>query len=87
MGIYDGGDAMDEFEEFLDLAEERKGILPAWWSKGKREECVRWATGGSEWADISCAVEKSDIVEHYGDGMMPMRLRVLGEKVYGRGFM
>lgn len=33
------------------------------------------------------AVEKSDIVEHYTNPMMPMTLRVLGEKIYGKGFM
>jgi mitochondrial splicing suppressor protein 51 len=87
MGIY-GGDVEDAakcFEEFLDLAEKRKGLLPAWWSRAKRAECERSATRG--WSDISCAVEKSDIVEHYRDPMMPMKLRVLGEKVYGKGFM
>jgi len=39
------------------------------------------------WSDINCAVEKSDIQEHYEDGSMPMMLRILGEKIYGRGFM
>lgn len=34
-----------------------------------------------------CAVEKSDIKEHYGDPMMPMTLRILAERVYGRSAM
>jgi splicing suppressor protein 51 len=32
-------------------------------------------------------VEKPDITEHYGNPMMPMQLRILGEKIYGKGFM
>lgn len=31
-----------------------------------------------------CAVEKSDIQEAYSDPMMPMKLRMLAEKVYSR---
>jgi len=87
IGIYNQEDPMREFKKFLDLAEKREGLLPTWWNAHKRAECVRWATGGSDWSNISCAVEKSDIQEHYGDGMMPMKLRVLGEKIYGKGFM
>jgi len=58
--------------------------------KGDNYGCERLAynkSGLNEWADIHSAVEKSDIIEHYGDGMMPMKLRVLGEKIYGKGFM
>ncbi|KAE8441276.1 hypothetical protein EG329_005542 [Mollisiaceae sp. DMI_Dod_QoI] len=87
MGIYNGDDPLPDFKEFLDLAESRSGLLPKWWNQKKRKECIRLATGGDEWADISCAVEKPDIQEHYGNGMMPMMLRVLGEKIYGKGFM
>ncbi|KAI0394398.1 hypothetical protein F5Y17DRAFT_458033 [Xylariaceae sp. FL0594] len=32
------------------------------------------------------AVEKSDIVEHYGGPRFPMQLRMFGEEVMGRGF-
>jgi splicing suppressor protein 51 len=40
---------------------------------------------GDGWSSLSRAVEKSDIVEHYGDPTMPMQLRMLGEQVYGSG--
>jgi len=86
-GIYGGDSPVPVFRKFLNLAEKRQRLLPSWWSKGKRKECERLAMGGDGWADINCAVEKSDIQEHYGDGMMPMKLRILGEKIYGRGFM
>ncbi|KAF4625385.1 hypothetical protein G7Y89_g12782 [Cudoniella acicularis] len=86
VGIYNEENPIREFNKFLDLAEKRNKLLPPWWNKEKRGECVRWATGGSDWADINCAVEKSDIQERY-DNMMPMKLRILGEKIYGKGFM
>jgi mitochondrial splicing suppressor protein 51 len=87
IGIYAGEDPRPAFREFLDLAEKRKGILPAWWSAEKRKKCERMAVDAEGWNDINCAVEKSDIMEHYGNNMMPMTLRVLGEKIYGKGFM
>jgi splicing suppressor protein 51 len=45
------------------------------------------AVDGHGWNDINCAVEKSDIQDHYNDPSMAMMLRVLGEKIYGRGLM
>jgi len=86
-GFYGGESPVPVFEKFLDLAEKRDKLLPSWWNKEKRKECERLAKGGDSWADISCAVEKSDITEHYGNPMMPMQLRILGEKIYGKGFM
>lgn len=35
------------------------------------------------WSDLTLAVEKGDIVEHYNDPLMPMQLRMLGEQIYG----
>lgn len=83
-GIYGGDDPVPVFKKFLDLAEKRDRLLPSWWNREKRRECERLAMGGDRWADISCAVEKSDIQEHYGDGMMPMKLRILGRRSMGR---
>ncbi|PQE15898.1 mynd domain protein [Rutstroemia sp. NJR-2017a BVV2] len=37
------------------------------------------------WYNIFKVVEKSDIKEHYGDAFMPMKLRGLAEKIYGKG--
>jgi mitochondrial splicing suppressor protein 51 len=89
-GVYGNDGPVPLFKEFLDLAEKRDKLLPSWWNKKKRQEGERLADTQSDqypWADIHSAVEKSDIIEHYGDGMMPMKLRVLGEKIYGKGFM
>jgi splicing suppressor protein 51 len=87
LGIYNQEDPRPEFKRFLDLAETRAGILPPWWNTQKRRECERIAVGGSSWSNINNAVEKSDIQEHYGSGTMPMMLRILGEKIYGKSFM
>jgi len=87
VGIYAGEDPRVPFGEFLDLAESRRGLLPGWWNAEKRKECESMAVDASQWSDINCAVEKGDVQDHYGDSTMPMKLRILGEKVYGKGFM
>lgn len=73
------------FQRFLSLAQSRRGLLPSWWSEEKASECMRLGIRNSGWSSLSSAVEKSDIVEHYGSPVMPMQLRMLGEQVYGRG--
>ena len=85
-GLYDDDDPLPHFQRFLDKAETRDGVLPAWWSKEKRHACEKQAVRKSEWSCIYHAVEKSDIVERY-DGFMPIRLRMLAERVYGKGVM
>ncbi len=32
-------------------------------------------------------MEKIDIIEHYIDGVIPMKLRMLAEKIYGKRVM
>lgn len=86
MGIYAEQDPFPDFKEFLDLAESRSGILPPWWNAEKRQKCEVLAMYDG-WSNITHCVEKDDIQEHYSDGIMPMKLRILGEKIYGRGFM
>ncbi|KAJ9221556.1 hypothetical protein DTO027B5_2821 [Paecilomyces variotii] len=98
-GLYGLEDPLDDFEEFLDLAEgqmekekedagglKRAGILPKWWCEEKRNACERKAMR-DPWCRITYAVEKGDIQEHYKDDMMPMKLRMLGETVYGFNVM
>lgn len=87
IGIYANEDPFPEFEEFLDLAESRPRLLPPWWNAEKRRECERLAVDDHQTCNIHYAVEKSDIQEEYKDNMMPAKLRILGEKIYGKGFM
>ena len=94
-GLYNGDDPLADFQDFLDLAETRSGVLPTWWSKEKRKECEEGAVGTTDWSDpnapptqlwsdLTAAVEKQDIIEEYGDSLMPMKLRLLAEKIYGK---
>ena len=83
-GLYNNDDPLEDFQEFLDLAQKRNGLLPKWWSDEKRRTCERLAVDTTQWSDLNCAVEKADVIEHYGDNLMPMKLRLLAEKVYGK---
>ncbi|KAK2764430.1 hypothetical protein FQN54_009124 [Arachnomyces sp. PD_36] len=82
-GARDGG--RRGFRRFLKRVESKPGLLPSWWSPEKANACVRYGTNSNNWSDLACAAEKSDIIEHYGERMMPMQLRMFGEQVYGRG--
>jgi splicing suppressor protein 51 len=84
-GLYAMEDPYPDFKSFLDLAESKTGILPKWWNEEKRKICERRALNRDGWSCIAFAVEKPDIQEHYDDSMMPMKLRMLAEMVYGRG--
>ncbi|KAL7956132.1 hypothetical protein V8C34DRAFT_306854 [Trichoderma compactum] len=81
--VYAGNpDGLGGFMVFLMEAEDIPGLLPPWWSEEKADACEQWGMD-DEWSDLRCAVEKSDIVEHYGDAQFPMQLRMLAEAVYG----
>jgi mitochondrial splicing suppressor protein 51 len=94
-GLYAEEDPLVDFRDFLDKAEAHmgeeglggSGILPSWWSKEKRRECEQRGMRRSHWSCLLSMVEKSDIQEHYGDGIMPMKLRMLAETVYGFNVM
>lgn len=38
------------------------------------------------WSSLASLIEKSDIIEHYGNPVMPMQLRTLGAGRTERGF-
>lgn len=83
--IYGGArDGRPGFRRFLRLAEGKGGLLPSWWSQEKAAACEAMGTSG-EWSSLASAVEKADVVEHYGNPNMPMQMRMFGEQVYGRG--
>ncbi|KAG5914350.1 hypothetical protein E4U42_000532 [Claviceps africana] len=81
--LYDGApDGLVGFLKFLNLVQARPGLYPPWWNADKMTECVEFAMTDS-WLSLACAVEKSDIIEHYGDPRFPMQLRMFAESVYG----
>ncbi|RDA82768.1 hypothetical protein CP532_0403 [Ophiocordyceps camponoti-leonardi (nom. inval.)] len=81
----EGVDLRRGFRRFLGLAERSADkLLPTWWNGEKRKECEALSMSRSQWHCLQFAVEKSDIVDHYGDPQFPMQLRMFGEAVYGR---
>ncbi|RYP74967.1 hypothetical protein DL769_003902 [Monosporascus sp. CRB-8-3] len=72
------------FRRFLGRVESCRGLLPPWWNSEKRNACERLGMDASQWCDLRCAVEKSDIIDHYGDSRFPMQLRMFAEAVLGR---
>ncbi|KAG0651381.1 SET and MYND domain-containing [Hyphodiscus hymeniophilus] len=85
--IYAGeDDSRVGFHKFLRRAEEKRGLLPPWWSKAKADACVMSGfrvEAGNVRASLACAVEKSDVVEGYGSPLMPMQMQVENREVAG----
>ena len=84
--LYGGApNGLKGFKHFLRLTGSRRGLLPPWWNGEKQSECEGFGMDTSQFQDLRCAVEKSDVIEHYGDPRFPMQLRMLAEAVYRRG--
>lgn len=78
-------DSLAGFRLFLDKIEARASLLPSWWTPEKRTACETLGMDASQWQDLRHAVQKSDIISHYGDQRFPMELRMFGESVIGTG--
>jgi splicing suppressor protein 51 len=84
--VYGGApNSYEPFKRFLRKAEGRDGLLPSWWSSAKAKACLEYGKNKGNWSDLCCAIEKHDVTEHYGDNLMPMKLRMLGEQILGTG--
>ncbi|OCT45633.1 putative MYND domain protein [Cladophialophora carrionii] len=84
--IYGGApDSYKPFQRFLRKAEGRDGLLPSWWTSANAKACLEYGKDPRNWSDLCCAIEKHDVTEHYGDNLMPMKLRMLGEQILGTG--
>jgi splicing suppressor protein 51 len=84
--IYSGAaDGLAGFRRFLARTAGRPGLLPPWWSPAKQKECehLGMQRGDDNWHDLSCAIEKKDVIEHYGEPRFPMQLRMFAEFVCG----
>ncbi|TGJ87509.1 hypothetical protein E0Z10_g1274 [Xylaria hypoxylon] len=85
--IYGGAESsLPGFRKFLQLAAGQAGLLPPWWNDQTQKACEELGMGSSQWQDLRRALEKSDVIEHYGDPRFAMQLRILAEMVTGRGF-
>lgn len=70
-----------------DNEQERSSVLPSWWTLQKRTHCECRAQQNKFWSSLCAPVGKDAIVERYQDSMMPMKLRMLAEAVYGHNVM
>ncbi|AEO69034.1 uncharacterized protein THITE_2119025 [Thermothielavioides terrestris NRRL 8126] len=85
-GVYGGApDGLKGLKRFVQLAASRPGLLPPWWNDEKQRECEEFGMDPSQFQNLRRPVQKSDIIEHYGDSRFPMQLRMFAEAVYGRG--
>ncbi|KAI9809357.1 MAG: hypothetical protein M1826_003935 [Phylliscum demangeonii] len=73
------------FRRYLSKAERQPGLLPPWWSATHAATCEREAMQEHRWSRLTSAIEKSDVIEHYGNSEIPMQLRMFAEQVYGKG--
>ena len=71
-----------DFKQFIRLGYSRSK-LPKWWDPRKHMKTVTGLALSHPWSNIKYAVEKSDIVEHYGDPMKVMVLRMVAEQIHG----
>ncbi|PTB64550.1 hypothetical protein BBK36DRAFT_1097040, partial [Trichoderma citrinoviride] len=71
------------FRKFLEKAATVPDLLPPWWNDEKKRACENLGMEESQWSSLSYCVEKSDIIDHYKDRLFPMKLRMLGEAIYG----
>lgn len=86
--IYSGRfDSLPDFRRFLKRVESTNNgsLLPPWWSCEKKKACIKLAMDRNEWQSLYTQVEKSDIIEHYGNPLLPMQLRAFAETVLDRG--
>ncbi|KAI5797892.1 hypothetical protein DFH27DRAFT_601634 [Peziza echinospora] len=98
-GAYDSDEEADprvDFHDFLLRAENKelrwavqseKGLLPKWWDEEKRTECEKIAGAKTNREGLYHKTEKADIIEAYGDSLMPMKLRLLADIVEGKTLM
>ncbi|KAK6329617.1 hypothetical protein TWF730_006164 [Orbilia blumenaviensis] len=79
------GDSSGGFNRFLTLATAKQNLLPSWWTPEKAQECVSFGMDTEEWQSLRKTITKADVIDHYGDSLMPMQLRLFGEQIYGTG--
>lgn len=73
------------FRAFLAKAQNVAGFLPTWWNNDAAEECVQYGLRDGQDFSLVRKSEKADVQKRWNDDMMPMKLRMLGEQVYGTG--
>lgn len=70
------------FKTFIRKAKAVSGLLPPWWTDESLKQCLEYSRKSSGFS-LCHAQEKHDIQETWGDDKMPMKLRMVAERVYG----
>lgn len=83
-GIYGENPPLPVFDDFLVRAK-RVNVLPNWWNEVKEGQCKTIAMVDS-YFNIKFATEKSDVQEKWEDNLMPMKMRMAAENIYGGGY-
>jgi splicing suppressor protein 51 len=81
--IYDGATSSEKaFRTLIRKAKAVPGMLPPWWNQESLSKCLSFARTSEDFS-LSSAQEKSDIQETWKDNLMPMKLRIVSERMYG----
>lgn len=70
------------FRSFISKAKAVSGLLPPWWDDESLKQCLEYSRKSPDFS-LRSAQEKHDIQETWGDDRMPMKLRMVAERVYG----
>ncbi|KEF59812.1 uncharacterized protein A1O9_04660, partial [Exophiala aquamarina CBS 119918] len=81
--VWAKGDATEDFQRFLDLAE-TAGILPKWWTFEDRMNCLAWAINKEDPESIFKPVDQTEIFTRYGgDTAIRQAFLILAELCVG----
>ncbi|KAK5173321.1 Ankyrin repeat and MYND domain-containing protein 2 [Saxophila tyrrhenica] len=81
--FHDDATSERAFRDFLCKAKDVPDFLPPWWTDARTEAAVAYGLRTDHNFSLHYASEKADIQEDWKDDRMPMKVRMLGEKVYG----
>lgn len=70
------------FKRFLRKAATKRRLLPPWWNREKEAECKQFFANLPKWPKMDYTETIRTIMDHYGDRLFPMQLRMLAEAVY-----
>ena len=79
-------DPVENFKTFLKLFNDnnKRALLPDWWTAEKAEECVKFALKDDDaWISLVRLPTRYEIIKHYDDQRFGVQLRVFGEQLYG----
>lgn len=81
--VWAKGDAIDDFQRFLDLVES-SAILPEWWHSEDRMECLALATDKNDPESIFKPLNQAELPTRYGGDMsIRVALAIIAEMVVG----